>query len=377
MLCRHFVVDGEEMIRTMALRTLLVIIPVVVLAATASAVSKPAAEPTSARTPSAPQAIRTVEPGKPKVEVAFVRNGRLVRVERVVPKRVSPARHALRELLQGPTRLERRDGLRSAFRPGARVRSLRADDDTWLVRLSRSALGSATARTIDTRLLQLSATLARLGSQEWAAISAEGRLATVLRIGMRPSAWEAVSGEKGYPYTTRGVQLQLWRLGYLDRASVTGTADYLTEQALLAFQGWNSLGRTGTVTGETQLALFRASTPSPTTHRPGRRIEIHRDRGVLLMLEGNEVRRAIHTSTGAGGITPTGTFRVYRKERMSWSVPFSTWMPYASYFVGGIAMHEYSDVPSYAASHGCVRLPAGEAHRVYTFAEYGTPVLVF
>ena len=365
----------------MTLRTLLVVITVAVLAATASAVNKPGAEAAtaSASRPAVgkPAAVRTVVRAKPKVEVSFVRNGRLVRVERVVPKRTSPARHALRELLQGPTKLERRDGLRSAFRPGARLRSLRADDDFWLVRLSRSAFGPATAQTVETRLLQVSATLSRLGDQRWAAVSAEGRLATVLRIGVRPSAWRAVSGEKGYPYTVRGIQLRLWKFGYLDRASVTGTSDYVTEQALLAFQGWNDLGRTGTVTGETQLALFRASSPRPTTHRAGRRIEIHRDRGVLLMIEDNEVRRAVHTSTGAGGITPTGSYRVYRKELMSWSVPFSTWMPYASYFVGGIAMHEYSSVPSYPASHGCVRLPAGEAHRVYAFAEYGTPVFVF
>ena len=370
------------MIRKMVARTLLVVIPVAVLAATASAVNQPGVEAasTSAARPvaaSKPAAVRTVVRAKPKVEVSFVRNGRLVRVERVVPKGTSAERHALRELLQGPTKLERRDGLRSAFRPGVRLRSLRAEDDLWLVRLSRSAFGPATAQTMETRLTQLSATLSRLGPQKWAAISAEGRLATVLRIGVRPSTWRAVSGEKGYLYTVRGVQLRLWQLGYLNRASVTGSSDYVTEQALLAFQGWNDLGRTGTVTGETQLALFRASAPRPTTHRAGRRVEIHRDRGVLLLIEGNEVLRAVHTSTGAGGITPTGSYSVYRKELMSWSVPFSTWMPYASYFVGGIAMHEYSSVPSYPASHGCVRLPAGEAHRVYAFAEYGTPVIVF
>jgi lipoprotein-anchoring transpeptidase ErfK/SrfK len=40
-------------------------------------------------------------------------------------------------------------------------------------------------------------------------------------------------------------------------------------------------------------------------------------------------------------------------------------------------MHEYPDVPAYPASHGCVRLPAGEAQRVYGFAEIETPVHVF
>ena len=43
---------------------------------------------------------------------------------------------------------------------------------------------------------------------------------------------------------------------------------------------------------------------------------------------------------------------------MSWSVPFSTWMPWASYFVGGIAFHAYGSVPSYPASHGCIRMMA-------------------
>jgi lipoprotein-anchoring transpeptidase ErfK/SrfK len=52
-------------------------------------------------------------------------------------------------------------------------------------------------------------------------------------------------------------------------------------------------------------------------------------------------------------------------------------MPYAAYFVGGIATHEYPDVPSYAVSHGCVRLPAGDAERVYRFVDVGTPVHVF
>jgi lipoprotein-anchoring transpeptidase ErfK/SrfK len=40
-------------------------------------------------------------------------------------------------------------------------------------------------------------------------------------------------------------------------------------------------------------------------------------------------------------------------------------------------MHEYPDVPSYPASHGCVRLPAGDAQRVYRFVDVGTRVDVF
>ena len=58
-------------------------------------------------------------------------------------------------------------------------------------------------------------------------------------------------------------------------------------------------------------------------------------------------------------------------------MPFQTWLPYASYFNRGIAFHEYPDVPTYPASHGCVRVPAPEAPCVYRFAKLGTAVVVF
>ncbi len=331
---------------------------------------EPAAAPRLDRTIVA----RAAPAAKATVEVAFVRKGRLVRVERVVPEGVAPEVHALRELMQGPTHAERGNGIRSAIRPGARLRSVRADDRVWLASFSRSFFGPATEQTAKTRLAQVAATLARIGKQEYAAIAAEGRLVTSLRLGVRPGAWRPEPGEQGYLFDVRGVQLRLFQLGFLERSAVTGTLDDATSQALLAFQGWEDLARTETVTGETQVELLRAFRPVPSTHRAGRRIEIHRDRGVLLMLEGNDLIRAVHTSTG--GVTPAGEFRVYRKERLSWSVPFKVWMPYAAYFVGGIAMHEYSYVPSYPASHGCVRLPAGEAERVYRFVDVGTPVLV-
>ncbi|MBM2823955.1 MAG: hypothetical protein HW413_2701, partial [Thermoleophilia bacterium] len=310
------------------------------------------------------------------VEVAFVRNGKLVRVERVVPEGVEQELHALRELVQGPTRLERRQGIRTAIPEGARVRAISADGEVWLTSFSRSLLGMGAPETKVTRLAQIAATLAPLGDQEYASVATEGRLVTSLRLGMRPDVWRAETGENDYQYVVRGIQLRLWLLGYLDRTDVTGSLDYSTEQALVAFQGWEDLDRTGTVTGQTQIALSTAARPEPTAHRPGKRIEIYRDRGVLLMVDTGEVVRVVHTSTGAGGVTPVGAFRVYVKALMSWSVPFKVWMPYAAYFTGGIATHQSPDVPSYPASHGCVRLPEGEAERVYRFVDVGTPVVV-
>lgn len=331
---------------------------------------------TSSAAVTAPARAAVPKPARETVDVAFVRNGWVVRAQRVVPKRTSPAEFALRELTQGPTKAERRKGIRTALPEGARLRSLRSDAETWFASFSRSTLRTGSAETKRARLWQIAATLAPHGEKEFAALATEGRFVTTLRLGVRPGAWHAETGENDYSYVTRGVQLRLAELGYLDPRDVTGSADYLTEQALLAFQGWEDLDRTGTMTGQTQVALFRARAPRPVARRLGRRIEIHRDLGVLLMVEDGEVVRAVHTSTGAGGVTPVGDFRVYAKVLYSWSVPFQVWMPYAVYFRGGIATHQSPDVPSYPASHGCVRLPEGEAERVYGFVDVGTPVAV-
>lgn len=325
---------------------------------------------------SAPARAVAPKPGPKTVEVAFVRSGWIVRVERTVPRGATPVETALRELTQGPTKLERAKGIRTALPKRARLRSVRGSIDTWFASFSRSTFASGSAATKRMRLWQLAATLAPHGEREHAAFATEGRFLTSAKLGTRPGAWRAQTGENDYAFLDRGVRLRLAQLGYLDARDVADTDGYLAEQALLAFQGWEDLERTGTVTGQTQLALFTARPPRPAARRDGRRLEIYRDRGVLLMVEDGEVARAVHTSTGVGGITPVGDFEVYAKVLMSWSVPFQVWMPYAAYFRGGIATHQSPNVPSYPASHGCVRLPEGEAHRVYEFVDVGTPVSV-
>ena len=87
------------------------------------------------------------------------------------------------------------------------------------------------------------------------------------------------------------------------------------------------------------------------------RAEVLLDRQLLLIIHGDHVIRAVPISTGAGGGTPRVRTRVYSKSPNSWSKPYEAWLPWASYFNGGIAFHGYPDVPVYPASHGCVRVP--------------------
>ncbi len=173
------------------------------------------------------------------------------------------------------------------------------------------------------------------------------------------------------------MQTYLADQGYLPWPSVDGSYDYRTEQALMAFQGWNGLERTGRADLKTLKRMVKSTAPRPWKRYKGRRIEVHVARQVaLLVTKTGRVVRAIHVSTGAGGRTPHGDFKIYRKEMMSWSVPFSVWLPYASYITGGIAFHKYPSVPGYPASHGCIRVSAPEAPVVWDYAEMGTPTYI-
>ena len=48
-----------------------------------------------------------------------------------------------------------------------------------------------------------------------------------------------------------------------------------------------------------------------------------------------------------------------------------TGMYYSNYFIGGYAIHGYSPVPAYAASHGCIRIPIPSAVAVYRWVSLG------
>ena len=186
----------------------------------------PSAAPRQAAAATSKKAAR---PAPQTVEIALVRNGRPTRVERVVPEGVAPEVHALRELVQGPTRLEWRKGFRTAIREGARLRSIRADGELWLASFSRSTFGAGAPQTKRTRLVQIAATLAPLGAQRYAAVASEGRLLTTLRLGLRPGVWRAERGENDYPYVVRGVQLRLWTL---DRKSTRLNSSHIQKSRM-------------------------------------------------------------------------------------------------------------------------------------------------
>jgi lipoprotein-anchoring transpeptidase ErfK/SrfK len=51
-------------------------------------------------------------------------------------------------------------------------------------------------------------------------------------------------------------------------------------------------------------------------------------------------------------------------------------MFYSSYFIGGYAIHGYVDVPTFNASHGCLRVPIPNALSIYNWVRFGDVVWV-
>ena len=88
--------------------------------------------------------------------------------------------------------------------------------------------------------------------------------------------------------------------------------------------------------------------------------------------------RVVHCSTGRPSLpTPAGHFSIFLKSPDWWSTKYLDWMPFASFFSGGDAIHGYPDVPAYPASHGCCRISMPEAPWVYNFLYYGAQVYVY
>lgn len=335
-------------------------------------------------------------PNPAATELYFTSGEQFRAVERNLPRDGSELRSAAEAVIAGPTAAERSAKVeaQTAIPSETEVEDVTLGADGVAVvdvspEFTAGIPASPSARTRDeeselnARLGQVTFTLTQFPQVKEAKVVAGGEPVAQTALdrsdyakpAQGPRRLDRPQGERGS--SVRKLQARLAELRYLPGRAVDGVAGYQTTQAVIAFQSWRGLERDGIVGPQTSAALAKASPPTPKGDGPSRRIEVYRAQGVALLIANDEVRRAIHISAGAPGTeTPAGTYTVFRKELRSWSVPFQTWLPYASYFNAGIAFHEYPDVPTFPASHGCVRVPAPEAKGVYRFTTIDTTVVV-
>ncbi|MHC1726156.1 MAG: L,D-transpeptidase [Syntrophobacteraceae bacterium] len=101
-------------------------------------------------------------------------------------------------------------------------------------------------------------------------------------------------------------------------------------------------------------------------------ILIHIGKQCLGLYEYGELTHLFPISSGKNG-TPTKKFVLLSKERDHYSTKYdNAWMPYSMRLFGNYFLHG-GILPSYAASHGCIRLIYENAVFVYNWADIGTP----
>jgi sporulation and spore germination protein/L,D-transpeptidase-like protein/putative peptidoglycan binding protein len=325
----------------------------------------------------------------PALQVYFLQGEQLVPVSR----RGSTVRAAVTALLAGPTKAEAAKQFRSLVPGGTRLRSVRLASGVATVDLDERFAAGRNTDSLSARVAQLVFTATAIRGVKSVRVLIDGGVPLGLFPGItlsRPitrarAAQPVVPPPKPPPDGSgpvdpevRDLQQRLADLGYLAPDGVDGVFGQQTRSAVIAFQKWRRVRPDGDPGPDTKSALETAVRPTPIRRGPaGHRVEVLLDRQLTLAIDGNVVVRVMHMSSGKPGFaTPTGSFSVFRKEARSWSVPYKVWLPWATYFVGGVAFHEYPDVPVVPASHGCVRTPRPDARWLYDFTPIGTPVVV-
>jgi Sporulation and spore germination/L,D-transpeptidase catalytic domain/Putative peptidoglycan binding domain len=311
-----------------------------------------------------------------------------------VPREGSSAADAVRKLVAGPTSAERKRSFRTYIPAGTQLNALSVADGVATVDLSARFISGKDVDSLEARLAQVVRTVTVATGLIQVQLLIDGakvsgvfpRIPTEqpitfaqLQTPDRPAP--KPPRRRGLPPPdprVKQAQQQLIALRYLPPRTADGRLGPVTAEAILAFQKWERLNRTGALDGPTRSRLKVADHPTPVgSGGSGKRAEVLIDRQVALLIVDNDVVRTISVSSGKPSTpTPPGNYRVYAKIERWWSVPFREWLPWAVPFVGGIAFHQFAVVPTYPASHGCVRQDFSVARMTYDFAQVGMPVRV-
>jgi hypothetical protein len=191
------------------------------------------------------------------------------------------------------------------------------------------------------------------------------------RIGfsaIQPSAHSGSHGPK-----VRLLQRALAQLAYVTPRS--GRFDDATGRAVIAYRKVNGMSRVPRANRAIYLRLFAGRGGFKLRYpHAGKHVEFDWSRQVLVLASGGKPERIYHASSGKPS-TPTvfGTFSFYRKQPGT----NSHGMVDSDYFIRGYAVHGYAEVPTYAASHGCIRVPIPNAASIYGWINLGDRIFVY
>ena len=185
------------------------------------------------------------------------------------------------------------------------------------------------------------------------------------------------------------LQQRLRALHY-DVPTVTGGFNYDTLHAVMAFEKVQRITRDGVVSATVWSHLGRPTVPKLLHPLAGvGAVEIDLTRQVLFYAVNGAIVRILDVSTGGGytfidssghlatAITPTGHFSIrYKINRWVTSKLGTLYRP-AYFNNSGYAIHGEGEVPSYPASHGCVRITVPAMDRMYAKLTIGMSVWIY
>jgi lipoprotein-anchoring transpeptidase ErfK/SrfK len=132
----------------------------------------------------------------------------------------------------------------------------------------------------------------------------------------------------------------------------------------------------------------RAPRPAWAPPATGDLIEVSIAKQRLTLWHDGVIEMRLVISTGMKGYeTPTGHYRIRAKVREGFSKKWGVVMPWAMQWNGNYMIHQLTHYPDSTqligrsdlgtpASHGCIRVDAGDAERLYHRTRLGTPVWV-
>ncbi len=108
--------------------------------------------------------------------------------------------------------------------------------------------------------------------------------------------------------------------------------------------------------------------------KAGKHVEASLSRQVVVLADGGKPVATYPTSSGKPS-TPTvlGHYHFYLKSPGT----NAKGMFMSNYFIRGYAIHGYPDVPTYNASHGCLRIPNADAVSVFNQIDLGESIWVY
>jgi lipoprotein-anchoring transpeptidase ErfK/SrfK len=186
---------------------------------------------------------------------------------------------------------------------------------------------------------------------------------------------------------TLAIEQRLSDLGYWI-TKVDNKRDDSTRQAIIAFQKVEGRKRTGVLSAADLALLETAARPTAKYPEGPAHVEVDIGRQVLFYVgDDGVVKHIVSVSTGSEKrYFDQGEWQTAHTTRGKYKV---TWkyngirkaslgdLYYPSYFNGGIAVHGSPSIPTYPASHGCVRVPLFADQALYKLMPVGTPVYVY